>query len=150
MQVSTTVVTTADRDALYAWWTDYEEHDHRGRAFLRYGDVRRRVVWHEPGKGIEYVDEGKVIGIPMTFRTVASLTPSERVHARTESSRGTLETDYWFEALPGGGTRLTARATYHESPRARLVAPLTSTALQGALAYDTRSHVAEFEETLGL
>lgn len=145
MEVSTTAVTTGDRDSLFAWWTDYAEEDHATRAFARYGHVTRRVVWLEPGKGVEYEDEGKVIGLPVTFRTTAEFTPPERVKARTSCQYGVLDTDYWFEALPGGGTRVTARAHYTEPRVVRKVAPLTNTALQGALAYDLRTHLKEFE-----
>ena len=150
MKATTSLVTPADRDAIYAWWTDYAEHDHRHRAFARYGDVARRVVWREPAKGVEYVDEGRIIGIPVTLRTTATLAPPERVHARTDSRWGVLETDYWFEALGGGGTRITARAQWQEHPAVRFAAPLTQTVLHGALAYDLRTHVKEFEAERGI
>lgn len=144
--VSATAVTEGPRDAVFAWWTDYHPDDHKGRLFRSYGDVERRVVWTEPGKGVEYRDEGKVLRLPFEARTVAEITPPERIKGRTESMRGTLHTDYWFEALPGGGTRITARAEYEPPKVVQKFAPLTDTMIHAALAYDLRAHVKEFDD----
>lgn len=148
-------LSTAPREVLYEWWTDYSDRDHPDAHFPK-TEIERRIVWREPGKGCELVDEGRVMGLPLHSRSIIELTPPERVHARADTNRGKLEVDYWFEGLPGGGTRLTARALLLE-PRAesraaqalamgrRIVAPITASALHGLLVFDLRAHLAEFE-----
>lgn len=145
IQGNAQVVTAADRDTLFAWWTDFTEDDHAHVAFTRYGRVRRRVIWREPGKGAEYLDEGRALGFEVKARTIVELVGRDRVSARSESNLGSLDSEYWFEALTGGGTRVTARATYHEPPKARILAPITDAVLSTLIGYDLRAHVREFE-----
>lgn len=145
IQGSAQVVTAGDRDALFAWWTDYADEDHAHVAFTRYARVKRRVIWREPGKGAEYVDEGRALGFDLKARTIVELVGRDRVSARSESNLGSLDSEYWFETLTGGGTRVTARATYHEPLKARLLAPITDPVLSTLIGYDLRAHVREFE-----
>lgn len=139
------VVTPAERDALFEWWTQYGESDHAHASFTRYASMKRRVLWREPGKGIEYVDEGRALGFELKARTLAEFHAPERVSAKSESNLGGLDSEYWFERLPAGGTRLTATATYHGAPGGVLARIASDSLLSTLLGYDLRAHVREYE-----
>lgn len=132
------------RDAVYAWWTDFREDDHRSRpspasSARRILRQTEREVW---------LRDRALRPVPVTIDEHVILDPPTGYRVEARYPGADVRYEYRFEAAPGGTTiRLTAEIRPHHLGRALL--PLFRGWVQRYAERDTAYHVRRMTEDLG-
>lgn len=122
-------------DRVWAWWTDFGAPGDEQRVTHGLGASRRRILEASPGRVV--FEDKSMLG---TVRRTVTLREG-RTFLETGEGDQAFESEWRFEAAPGGGTRVTrtmrVRAARVFGPFARLVT-----------AADLRHHCREAEKDL--
>ena len=131
------------RDAVYAWWTDFREDDHRSRSSP--ASSRREIVRREGNE--LWIRDHATRPAPVTVLEHVTLDPPNGYRVEARYPAVDARYDYRFDATSDGTTiRLTADLTPHHI--GRLLIRLFGGTIRRYAERDTDFHLRRMAEDL--
>ncbi len=131
------------RDAVYAWWTDFREDDHRSRDSPANS---RRAILRREGNEV-WLRDRATRPVPVTIEEHVVLHPPDGYAVRARYPGAEARYEYRFEPMPDG-TRITLEAEVQPRHIGRFLLPLARRSVQRYAERDTDFHLRKMTEDL--
>ncbi len=131
------------RAAVYAWWTDFREDDHRSR---RSPASSRREVLRREGNEVWLRDDGRR-PVPVTLDEHVTLNPPNGYVVEARYPGADVGYEYRFEPS-ANGTRISLVADLRPRHVGRVVLPLFRRRVQRYAERDTEYHLCSMSQDL--
>ncbi len=129
------------RDAVYAWWTDFREDDHRDRQSPA---SSRRTVLLRNGDEV-WLRDHATRPAPVTLEEQVALHPPSGYAVRTRYPGAEVRYEYRFDPV-SEGTRVALRAEVVPRHLGRILLPLARTRVIRYAERDTDFHLRRMAE----
>ena len=126
------------RDAVYAWWTDFREDDHRGPDSVARSD---RIILRREGNEI-WLRDRATRPARVTIDEHVTLDPPNGYAVATRYPGAEVRYEYRFEPVDAG-TRIVLEVRVHPRHVGRILVPLTRPWWRRYAERDTDSHLRE-------
>ena len=131
------------RDAVYAWWTDFREDDHRSQQSPA---SSRREILRREGNEVWLRDHG-LRPAPVTLDEHVMLDPPNGYAVEARYPGADVRYEYWFDPS-ANGTRISLVADIRPRHLGRVVLPLFRSRVQRYAERDTDYHLRSMSQDL--